>query len=194
MQVLKNIFSRFYIYILWALSAYVLWAFIFGLVTDTKPEKKVVLFADVTGIRDIDLASLLEESAEDPVRMVQVHPFSYAMFSEEAISGADIYIVGKKEAADYQENFAVLNEEALSFLGKDRVYINEETGEVTGVLIYDAASHKGCAEEYIPYEQSESGEEDYYLFFSASSKHLFTVKKSGDDEALRLAEKLLLLP
>ena len=46
MRVLKNIGSQVYLYLLWLLASVFLWGWIFTMITDTVPEKKVTIFVD----------------------------------------------------------------------------------------------------------------------------------------------------
>ena len=80
MRVLRHIFSRFYAYVLWFFFAFLICGLVFSRLGDTDAAHKVTLFADVPSMRDVELAAALEEELPEGVRMIKVHPFSYAMF------------------------------------------------------------------------------------------------------------------
>lgn len=224
MRTLKNLFSQLPIFILWALFSYVLWTFIFGFVTDARPEKKVVAFFDVTELKDLDLNVELEKTKDEGIKMIRIHPFSYAMFSQEAITGADFYVIGVKEAPLYEESFTVLNRETAEELldansalsgtneSNETDKTNEtnetiettktvedrfylsETGDILGVKIYDKVSDSGPLKTYLTYVQSESGVEDYYLFINKKSLHAKRISGEGDDAAWHVIMNMLKLP
>ena len=98
--------------VIWIMLAILLTGFVFARITDTDPSRKITVFADCK-IRDAaDLAEKLEKGMEGSVRMVKVHPFSYAMLDSAQIKNADLYIVpdSKKEefAEWFQEEYAVV--------------------------------------------------------------------------------------
>ena len=109
MRALKNIFSQLHVYVLWILLSTVLWGWIFSsFVTDTKPEYKLVVYVDAVQCADRELAMALEERMPVGIQMVQVHPFSYAMFDTDALLKADLFIVPASEAEEYLSAFAPL--------------------------------------------------------------------------------------
>ena len=97
MRVLKNIGSQVYLYLLWLLASVFLWGWIFTMITDTVPEKKVTIFVDAYALEDKALSIELEKELPEGIRMIRVHPFSYAMFQESTILNADIFIVKASE-------------------------------------------------------------------------------------------------
>ena len=76
MRIIKNIFSKFYLYVLWTMLSLLFVGWIFTLITDTTPKNKVTLYADVSKIEDIELRLELEKSKPEDIKMVKVHPFS----------------------------------------------------------------------------------------------------------------------
>ena len=109
MRVLKNIFSQLHVYVLWLLLSAVFWGWIFSsFITDTRPEYKVVVYVDAARCADKELALRLEDPLPEGIRMVQVHPFSYAMFDEAGLRNADIFIVPASNAAEYADSFVSL--------------------------------------------------------------------------------------
>ena len=182
MRFLKNVFSQMHRWVLWALISVMFWAWVFTWVNDTSPAKKVTLYAQVDVCEDEALAQKLAESRPEGIRMVKVHPFSYAMFDDGDLQGADLYIVRASEIETFLQDFAPIGEEDWDF-GERELY--RADGIPYGVKIYDAASGEGAASEYLRYDPRE----DYYLFFNAASLHL----GDGDGAALQLAELLLKL-
>ena len=65
--------------------------FVFNRITDTAPENKIVLFADCEVQNAPDLAEKLEKELDGAVRMVKIHPFTYAMFDSSRLKQADLY-------------------------------------------------------------------------------------------------------
>ncbi len=172
MRILKNIWSQVHLYLLWLLASALLWGVVFSYVTDAPPEKKVTVFIDTEECREIPLREELEKSMPEGIRMIQVHRFSYAMFNEQTLLDADIFIVPESSIEDYHESF-------LPAPGK--------TVREGGVLAFDAASGKGAAASYIRYEPGEN----YYLFFGVNSLHAAMLSGKGDDAAAEVAAALL---
>ena len=185
MRVLKNFFSEFYRYVLWALVSVFFWGWIFSLMGDTVPAKKLVLCADLPELREQELADALEREKPEGIRMVMAHPFRYYIFDTEELRTADVYIVGENRAAEYIESFRPLEETGFETQGR-ALWTHE--GRAYGVLIYDAESSEGAAKAYLPYEHPEAETQNYYLFFGAESAH------REDGKALALAEMIFKLP
>lgn len=181
MRMLRRIFSRFYVYILWLFLSFLLTGFIFTRLGDTDAAHKVTLFADVPDVRDVELAAVLEEDLPAPVRMIQVHPFSYAMFDSSTLLGADLYIIPESHAEAYSGSFRAVTGVPLDTEGG-----YYRGGELWGIKVWDAALGEGVATDYIRYP-----DEDCWLFFNAASGHLASVSGEGDDAALAVAQKLL---
>lgn len=161
MRILKNIVSHLYIFLLWAVMSTILWSWIFTLVTDTSPDKKVTVYCHVPEVQSARLAAVLEENMPEGLKMIKVHPFSYVMFDTESIVKGDIFIIPASEVEQFAEDLAPV-------------------GEENGVMVYDSERGTGIGLEYISY-----GEEDYYLFLGAGSAHL------EDGKALAVANSLL---
>lgn len=175
--------------LMWLVLSVLVWGFVFNILTDTAPEHKVVLFADTPLTDETRLAVMLEEVIAEPVEMVQVRPFSYAMMGSDAIESADLYIVGASQAETYREWFAPLPEAlqaAATLLKMDGVPL--------GVKVYDAAAGTGAAAEFIGYAQPGMADEDYYLFIGRSSLHVQTHENAVDDQAVACALRLLEIP
>lgn len=132
---------------LWALVAVFFSSFVFYQITDTVPANKLTLYVDGEVQNEIQLASLLEKGLSSPIRMVQVHPFTYAMFGSDALRAADLYIVPDSDLEQFADWFAP---------GEESVTVHDpETGvSVAGTWLL-----------YTP-------EETYRLYLGANSAHL----------------------
>lgn len=161
MRFFRNVFSQLHTFVLWALFSVLFWGWIFALITDTSPAKKIAVYCDVPELRDVDLAVELERHMPEGIRMVKVHSFDYVMMDIENIGKGDIFIVAASDLEKYAE------------------FLTGPDGE-GGVKIYDAATGTGAAAEYIGYT-----DEDFYLFLGSGSVHL------EDGKAAQVAGQLL---
>lgn len=188
MKKLKLLWDLLPAMVLWLMLSVFLWGWIFTFLTDTKPENKLTLFADTAVTDATGLAVRLEETLKDgPIRMVKVHPFTYAMLSSEALRGADVYLVRASHVQEYREWFAPLPEGFAAAQQAQPDALLTADGTTAGLRVYDAAQKTGPAGAYIAYQDASQPEEDFYLFFGNGSTHL------DDGLALRLAEQLLLI-
>lgn len=183
MRILKNIGSQLHIYLLWVLLAALLWGWIFTFVTDTTPARKVTVFIDAYECRDKELSLELEKHLPRGIRMIKVHPFSYAMFDAETLLGADLYVIPASKMEEYRDSFIPAEELSLTE--------NRTVSPQGGIRIYEADTDSGGAWSYITYTEPGTEGEDYYLFFGAKSLHAAPLTGSGDDAALAVAELLL---
>lgn len=164
MRAVKNIFSRLHLFVLWLLASAIFWGWIFTLVTDTVPAKKVTVYCRVPEVNDRAMAVALEENMPDGLRMIQVHPFDYVMFDTDAFDRGDVFIVPASEDPDFVQDLLPL----------------EGAGETK---VHDAETGAGAAASYIQY-----GDEDYYMYLGSGSVHL------DDGAALAVAREILALP
>ena len=182
----KKLFSLLPILLLWAALSVLIWSWIFSLLTDTSPDKKVVLFVDLAHVEDRALAVTLEEALPAELRMVQVHPFSYAMLDSEQLLSADLYIIRESSLKAYQEWLAPL---------PDALRHGElwpDADEPVAVKIADNGT--GSAGMYVSYTQPDGTQEACYLCFGKQSLHVAGNEGATDAAALAVAEKLLTLP
>lgn len=164
MRVLKNIFAQLHSFVLWLMASALIWGWIFTLVTDTVPAKKVTIYCRVPAVADVDLAAALETSMPEGLRMIKVHSFDYVMLDTASFDRGDIFIIPASDDADYVQDLLPLEGDG-------------------GTKVYDAAAGAGAATTYIQY-----GDEDYYMFLGSGSVHL------EDGAALAVARALLTLP
>ena len=177
---IKRTLSRFPVYLLWALMSVFLWGFVFSFLTDAAPAKKLTVYISADAVDDVELAARLEEGGlPDGIRMVKVHPFSYAMFSDSDLLSADIYIVKASEADGWRDSFRAL---------PDGLEGDFDLGNgVRGVRVYDAETGTGVYDDLIGYAAPGNPAEDWYLFFGTGSQHT----EDGDGAALWLAQRFL---
>lgn len=189
MSKVKRLWNLVPLMLLWLMLSIFLWSFVFNLLTDIGPENKVVLFADAPLTDATQLAVLLEEAVSEPVRMVQVRSFSYAMMGSEEIERADLYIVSASQAETYREWFAPLPPQLLA--ADDLLELD---GVPSGVKVYDAAAETGAAAAFITYSYPGRENEDHYLFFGKGSLHVQSHENAVDDQAVSCALRLLDIP
>ena len=183
MKTFKAIGSQLTIYLAFAAMAVMFWSFVFNQITDTSADRKVVLYADVNSMNSSGLAVKLEESMPDNIKMVQVHPFSYAMMDDSGLVDADLYVVHESDLDTYIEDLSPVNEYSAELSGRELLVID---GNIYGILVWDSGSDSGTGTEYIDY-LSEEAADSCWLVFSAASTHIASVTGSGDDAALVIA-------
>lgn len=192
MKIIKNIFSKFYLYLLWTMFALMFVGWIFMIITDTSSKNKVTVYADVISVDDLELRIELEKSKPDYIKMVKVHPFSYVAFSSSSILNGDIYIIKQSDAEEYLASFSPLTQNLCSEYSDRGLYLSE--GVAYGIKVYDALTASGCASRYINYSPLPDAEaEDYYLFFNKDSLHAGGLNGSANDAALVVANALISL-
>lgn len=189
MRRLRQFFDLAPAMLMWLMLSIFLWGFVFSALTDAPAPEKLVLFIDAPLSEESALAVRLEESIHEPVRMVQVRAFSYAMMSSEDIENADLYIVGASQLETYREWFTPLPEK-LQALGK--TYAAD--GVPLGLKVYDAATGKGVAARHIGYNAPGKANEDHYLCIGRNSCHLLSNGNAVDDQAAACAAYLISLP
>lgn len=181
MRVLRRIFSRFYVYVLWFFFAFLFCGLVFSRLGDTGAAHKITLYADVPAMRDTELASELEREMPEGIRMVKVHPFSYAMFDTDDLLGADLYIISESHVEEYADSFRII--EGVTFDSEGGCF---RDGKLWGALVWNAEKGEGIATDYIDYP-----DEDCWLFFNKDSQHILSMSGEGDDAAVLIARRLL---
>lgn len=186
MKKLKRILSMVPPLALWAMLCVLVWGFVFIQITDTAAENKLVLCIDTEVPGDTALASVLEEELGDRLKMVQVKPFTYAMFDGETLTKADLFIVRCSHMEAYRDWFAPLPE-----MFREEASLYTLAGVPLGVRAYDAKEGRGITTEYIKYLVPGEPQEDYYLVFGAASRHNGEMENAADDLAADAARLLL---
>ena len=161
--VLPQALALFPALVLWVMLVLVFGGFIFNQITDTAPKNKIVLYADCGLQNAPELAEKLEKELGGAVRMVKIHPFTYAMFDTARISRGDLYLVPDSHREEYRKWFT----------------------PDEGLVLYDPASGFSAADAYFLYVPEGSSPEPYRLYTGAGSVHL------EDGLARRTAELLL---
>ena len=177
MRIIKNILSQLHVYVVWLILSVVLWGFVFNFLTDAPAEKKLVLFAEVSGVQDRGFCAELEKNKPAGIRMIQAHSFDYVMFDEQSLINADVYIVPRESVEAYRDSFRALD---LSKLKAEKLSFYEIDGKPCGIRVWDGKA--GSASAYFAY-----GEGEYYLFLGANSLHAGDV----DDAAYWMIGEIL---
>ena len=135
--------------VVWSLTAVLVTGFIFTRITDTDPAHKITIYADCPLEKGPELAEKLEQGMEGAVRMVKVHPFSFALFGSEQLKSADLYIVPDSRKAEYADWL----------------------GEETGTVMADPAGGKTVAGEYFRYFDTGETPSVFRLYYGGKSVH-----------------------
>ncbi len=183
MRVIKKIGGQILVFLTFLVLSTMLWGWLFTLKTDTVPAHKITVYIDASAVRETALAAKLEENLPENIRMVKAHAFSYAFFDDQALSGADIFIVPESRAAGWRDSFAPVADppEGAMLL---------ENG-AAGILVYSAVSGQGSAASYITYLNEDGKPENFYLFFGARSAHYAANDNAVDNAAAELAAVFL---
>ena len=178
--------ALFPLLILFGVLAAIFWSWIFTFLTDTAPENKITLYADVPAVAERALAVELEKALPEGLKMVQVHPFSYAMFGGDALRAADLYIIRASDLSEHPEWFAPLPEDL-----RDRADLFTPDGVPVGIRVHDPETGKTAAGAFLTTGKPGVPDEPLWLCFGAKSVHL-----PDDPEkvsSLPVAERLLAL-
>ncbi len=163
----RKVLRLFHRLILCLIISALFWSWIFNFLTDTSAEQKIVIYADMKDLAWKELSVALEENAPEGIRLVQVHPFSYAMINSDSIRQADLYIMTEAQAEEYADWISPDGEKIRLFTAK--------TGE-------------GTAKQYLHYEEQPG--EDWYLYPGKESLHA----GKQDQAALKITDCLLAIP
>ena len=136
---------------IWALAAVFFSSFVFYRITDTDPGHKITIYMDGKTTGETALAARLEKELGDPIRMVRIFPFSYAMFGSEARRSADLFIIPDSHLEQYGEWIA--------------------QGEKSRI-VSDPAAGISVAGNVFLYTSEEEEPETYRLYIGALSPHL----------------------
>ena len=120
--------------------------FVFNQITDTAPANKIVIYADCEVQNAPETAEKLEKALNGTVRMVKIHPFSYALFDSVRLRQADLYLVPDSHLAEYREWFTAED----------------------GIPFFDSGNGKAAAKDCFLYAPAET----YRLYTGAESVHL----------------------
>ena len=171
--------------VIWLMVSIFFWSWIFTFVTDTDHAHKLVLFTEMELADGTALALALEEGTGPAIRMVQVHPFAYAMMGEELLVNADLYVVTASGMTEYARWFSPLPE---ALARGENLYRAE--GVPVGVRIWDAEQKRGAAADLIRYPAGE----DCYLCVGVHSLHVAGLEGAVDNEAVEAALRMLAWP
>lgn len=189
----SSLLSRFFSLvpglILWGMFSMLLWCWVFSLITDTAPEKKISLYIDGTVSRSVELAAVLEENLPEGIRMVRVHPFTYAMMDSESIRRADLFILPEQDIGVYREWLAPLPDA----FGSDWQSLLVRDSVPLGIRVYDSEAGLCAAGSCISYSESGFPDQVWYLCFGNQSLHTPGIPGALDSAAVPVAEALVRL-
>ena len=160
---LRVFFRLFPLFVLWAILIPIFAGFVFTQITDTDAAHKVTVYADAELQDAAALAARLEQALSPPVRMVKVHPFTYALFGGDALKQADLYIVPASHVSEYRDWFAPLPESLAALASPENP---------DGIPVFDPAGDLQVAGAHIRYTGPSGNPEPFLLFFGKNSVHL----------------------
>ncbi len=190
MKLLKRVGSQLHTYVLWALLSFLIWGWVFNLISDTTTFKKVSVYIDSAICQDAALTEILEEDKPEKIEFVQVRPLSYVVFDEPTMFMGDILVLRESYLPNYVTALTPLTGVESRFEGYE---ILEYEGKPYGIKVYDAQTGESLLGDYVTYLKPWEENEDFYLFFMVNSRHIAPLHKGADDIAFRMAEKLLTL-
>lgn len=184
-KMIKRILSQLHRYVILAMASFIFWAWIFTLLTNTVPAKKIVIFSDIPQLDESALSAELEKNLPDGIRMIQVHPFSYAMFDTSEPMSADLYILSGEDIGILLDQLCLIPAEADGFVSDGTLY---------GYLLHAADGSFTRLGTFGSYVVPGEEEDDYYLCFNKDSLHLGLWNGSADDAAIVIADRILQIP
>ncbi|MCD8118159.1 MAG: hypothetical protein LUE29_01470 [Lachnospiraceae bacterium] len=189
MRAIKNIFSHFYMYVIWLILSYFLWGWIFGMVNDTTTYHKISIYIDCASLEEMDLTLELEEDMPEGIKKVKVHSFDYVVFDDATMLMGDIFIIRESDLEGYLEVLQPITELAAQGWPEYETYDVE--GEAYGIKIFDGETGEGILQDYVTWLKPGEDAQDFYLVFLADSVHLGDLNGSDDEAAFEMAERLL---
>lgn len=186
MRSVRRFFSTVPKYLLWLVISTVFWLWIFTLITDTTPARKVVLYANVAELSDPGLAIELEKELPEGIRMIKAHNSSYFMFDSNAVVLGDFFLLPTSAVEEYISDYCPISPE--DFPNAPGFYMAD--GVCYGILAYDAQTGEGVASSFIRYYDpaGELPNEDFYLLFNTNSLHCGTQDRAAFEVAAHLLE------
>ena len=171
--------------ILWLMASIFFWSWIFTFLTDTDPAHKLALFAEMEVASQDELALALEDGTGPGIRMVKVHPFTYAMLDGDQLRNADLFIVTASGMDEYKDWFRPLPGDLAA--GRE-LYLSED--KALGVRVWNARTGLGIAADWLRYPAGE----DCYLCLGSQSLHVEGSSSALDNEAAEAALRFLSWP
>ena len=189
MRTRKKVLGLIPMMILWAMACVIGWSWVFTFLTDTDAAHKVTLFVDAEVPGETELASALEKNLPEGIRMVKVHPFSYALMDDSELRAADLYILRESQMETYRD--------WLRPLPKNMPYAETALrmdGAAWGLPAYLCdESCVAVAGSCIRYSMPGKEKEAFYLCFGKHSLHMAGNEGAVDDAAVTVALELLAL-
>lgn len=170
-------------YVVFLLFAVVLWTWIFGLISDTVAEKKLVIYTDAEQLRSAELETHMTAMLPDGIEMIKAHKIGYAVFDEEAADSGDIYILSESAAMELWPDMSPINGLLISISERDLFLVDSVP---YGIRI-NCSDSDNPFKDYIFFDTDE----DIYLLFNAASIHTRSLNGSQDNAAVDFVKNLL---
>ena len=197
---LGKIGKHWWVYLAWIVMAAFFWNWIFGILTQAKPEEKVSVFIGSYS-NFYEKYTELNESRPDYLKTVEVNAYKVDSFyfstylSVFGYDEGDILILpeSKTDKEGLAGRFGAITQEYLDLLPS--LGYMEKNGQTYGIRVHDKATGESLV-NYIDYGAGEK-EEDYYLFFGKNSLHTGKMSPNAGnaerDGAIRIAQRLMTL-
>ena len=187
--------AKWFLYLSIAIIIVVLQCFALDAATKPGENERVSVFLTCYSV-DEQLSASINESLPEGIRSFDVGSFDpentfYAPYFTTFGRDADLVALPQKfsDMCDCEKYFASIDEEEITsrFGNVEFFYYN---GKAYGIKIFDKNTKTGIATDYIQYCR-EGQEENIYLFFGLSSRHIGKLSESSiDDAALVILEKI----
>jgi hypothetical protein len=162
MRIFKTILRNLHRYVFWALISFVLWAWIFTLITDAPKEKKLTVCVSLDTVSVREFSYELEKTKPEGIRLIRVRSSNEETVKPENALRSDVYIVPESVISAIADKLA-----PLSGFDEEGGFFYD--GKLVGVCVCDPERNLYIASRFIDYP--ENGNEKYYLCISASSVH-----------------------
>lgn len=185
---LSHLASKWYIYLLWAAFAVLLWGWIFGLVTRPSEKQKLTLFVGANSCEQAVFSDLLDKNKPEYIVRSRLDfyredDFNFSMFLTVKSPETDLFVLSYETLEEIgTDRFLSFNADEGRKLFGDGAQFLVKNGAAVGIKVYDKTEKKGCAAEYIGY-----GGCDYYMLFNKNSPHTGGLGGVETDAAIRIA-------
>lgn len=177
----KNIEKDIWVYVSWCLAMVLLWIWIFGFLTQVKPENKVSIFSGTysTKFQKYDEINF-EQNRPEGIEVVAVNAYDVREDSFSAVlqvigyGEADILILPKSEIDGHTSRYAPISPQMQQQLVACGYTMGayEENEKSYGMKIYDAQSNTSLIPWLCFACEDAKPTEDFYLMFNADSIHI----------------------
>lgn len=196
---MRNLFSKWYLYLLSAVVSTVAICLSISFKTAPKDHERIDIFIGALEMKTSQFDRDIDEKKPDGIKKVETrfiaktaNNFSYLFFSLR--SEMDFYILpldfveeNKGDVVNYSSNIKIdyLEKE----LGRHFDYYYDDENRPKGFKIYDCKKEEGILGNYITYTNDEE-RNDYYLFFSFKTKNIGEMNGGGSTGAFEVIDVL----